>query len=220
MAEGGDGPGGALGRGARVEWLGWQDYRQDFQSRREGLRGAECWVLARRQQVVADSPLQEAISRGGGDAGPHVDQRSHSDQLSPLDRQGLEPQGCAETEPRGGRFRCVRVVDEPLSPGLQRELRSLRVQARGDLGVRVVPASALGGLEIRAALPEVVVLGQRTVYELVHGADGLPVGAYRRIDVDCARNWSEFLFQCYTIGEDVRAYTDRRVGDLPGRQGQ
>jgi hypothetical protein len=214
VAEGGDGPGGALGRGARVEWLDWQDYRKDFRSRRDGLRGAECWVLARRQHVVADSPLQEAITRGCWGAAPHVDQPPH------VDQQGVASRGRAESEPRGGRFHCVRVVDEPLSPGLQRELRSLRAQPRCDLGVRVVPASALGGLEVRAALPEVVVLGQRTVYELVHAADGAPVGAYRRIDADCARNWAEFLFQCYTIGEDVRAYTDRRVGDLASPPGE
>lgn len=207
--EGVDG-GGALGRGARAEWLDWAAFGQDFQSRREGLRGVECWKLARGQHVVQDSALRDAVARGDWEGAAAL-----------VEQQRLRTRRCAEADrARGGRFHCVRVVDEPLSLGLQWELRSLRAQARCGLGVRVVPASALGGIEVRAPLPEVVVLGRRTVYEVVHGADGSPLGAYRRTDVDGARNWADFLGQCYAIGEDVRDYADRRIGDLPSRPGQ
>ena len=199
--------GGALGRGARAEWLDWDAYCQDLQSRREGLRGAQCWKLVRRQHFAAGSPLREAVWRRDWEAAAEL-----------IEQQRLSVRRSVEADRRrGGRFRCVRVVDEPLSVCLQWELRSLRAQAECGAAVRVVPSSVLGGLECHARLPEVVVLGERTLYEIVRDDRGVAVGAYRRRDAAAAGNWAEFLGQFYALGEDVRAFADRRVPDLPRR---
>ncbi|PSK89637.1 hypothetical protein CLV63_12531 [Murinocardiopsis flavida] len=64
-------------------------------------------------------------------------------------------------------------------------------------------------------MPEVVVLGGRTLYEVVYTESGVLDGGIRFTDSDLAKRWESFIKDLFVAGEDVISYTDRRVVELP-----
>lgn len=109
----------------------------------------------------------------------------------------------------------MRVVQEPLTPYLQWELHALRVQEECGHPIRVIQAEDLGPWERFQLLPEVVVLGGRTLYEVVYTESGVLDGGIRFTDSDLAKRWESFIKDLFVAGEDVISYTDRRVVELP-----
>lgn len=205
-------------QGEHGEWLEWDSYRRDFQARRAQLRGFDYWKFERGQHFEQHSPGWDAVDCNAADwdtvAWDAVDWGERAASMAMIERKRAWVQRCVAADRADGRgFYRVRVVAEPLSRCMKSELRLLRMQAECGMGVRVVPAEPLSGLESRAVLPEIVVLGKRALYEIVHSDSGVPIGAYRRAEAESIRNWTEFLRQLYAIGEDVRTYVDRNVPD-------
>lgn len=209
------------------EWLEWDTYRREFQARRAQLRNFDYWKFERGQHFEQHSPGWDAVDCNAADwdavacdaADRDAADRDNIDwgeaaSMTLIERKRAWVQRCVAADRADGRgFYRVRVVAEPLSRCMKSELRLLRMQAECGMGVRVVPAEPLSGLESRAVLPEIVVLGKRTLYEIVHSDSGVPIGAYRRAEAESIRNWTEFLMQLYAIGEDVRTYVDRNFPD-------
>lgn len=175
------------------------EYKADFRARRSRVRNAHSWKFERRQHFEEDTPGRNAFRRGDrGKAMRILEERRP--EFADSVRDDLS---------RGAKFHRVRVVEEPLSPYLQWELRSLRVQAECGKPIRVVSASALSGREVGGPLPEVVILGGQTLYEVVYTDDGVADGAIRFADANVIGTWVEFVAALYEIGEDVVDYVSR-----------
>jgi hypothetical protein len=188
------------------ERLPLDDYQADFQRREETAAGCDSWKLERRQYFYEKGdPSREALRRGDWSAALRLleDEREDLLRVARDDRR------------RGSVFHRVRVVEEPPTPYLQWELYALRLQAECGLPVRVVPASAVAAAERVGPLPELVVLGGRTLYHVDYTDDGVLSGAVRYDDPGAVERWTDFLAGLYADGEDVRAYVDRYVVGLP-----
>jgi hypothetical protein len=120
-----------------------------------------------------------------------------------------------EDQRRGSVFHRVRVVENPLTPYVQWELHSLRIQNECGMPVRVVTAERVAALENDGLLPEVVVLGGNTLYRVLYTDKGVSDGAVRFTDSALIERWESFVRTLYAHGEDVSTYVDRCVTHLP-----
>lgn len=191
---------------ARGERLTRDAYRRDFAQRDRDVVGRSSWKFERLQHFLElNNPSWEAFRRGAWD-----------ESLALLEgrREGLLKSVQEDLE-RGNPFYRVRVVQEPVTPYLQWELHSLRVQAQCGRPVRVVRAEAVSPLETAVILPEVVVLGGQTLYEVLYTAEGTLDGGVRFTDTGLAQRWEHFIQGLYQAGEDVADYVDRYVTHLP-----
>ncbi|WP_329569879.1 DUF6879 family protein [Kitasatospora sp. NBC_01266] len=186
--------------------LGLTAYRADFAARDALITDRPSWKLERRQHFLEPGNDSWVAFRRGDWA--------ESLQLMESRRPALS--GTAqERERRSNPFLRVRVVEEPLTPYLQWELSYLRVQAQCGRPVRVVHADKLGALEESRPLPEIVVLGSQLLYEVRYSTDGTLEGGVRYLDRELAQEWGNFISELYGDGEDVVAYVDRHVSQLP-----
>ncbi|WP_182872814.1 DUF6879 family protein [Microbispora sp. H10670] len=111
--------------------------------------------------------------------------------------------------------RRLRVVETPLTPYLQWELRVLAVRAEAGERPRVLAAGAVREFERTAPLPELVAIGSSLLYEVLYDEIGGHVGARRITDPDLAGPCRAAIGSLYERGEDVRAYVEREVLPLP-----
>ena len=191
---------------ARGERLTRTAYRSDFAQRDRDVVGRSSWKFERLQHFLElDNPSWEAFRQGAWDKS-----------LALLEgRRERLLRSVQEDQERGNPFYRVRVVQEPVTPYLQWELHSLRVQAQCGRPVRVVQAEAVSPLETAVILPEVVVLGGQTLYEVLYTAEGTLDGGVRFTDTRLAQRWEGFIQELYQEGEDVIDYVDRYVAHLP-----
>lgn len=189
--------------------LALYDYRRDFRKRDEEVVDRSSWKFERRQYFYErGDPSREAF-RGG----------KWRESLRLLDAERDELRASAlEDEKRGNLFHRVRIVQEPLTPYLQWELHALRVQGESGHPIRVVQAEVLRPWEGAELLPEVVVLGGRTLYEVVYTDSGILDGGIRFTETELTGRWESFIKELFAAGEDVISYTDRRVVGLPPPQ--
>ena len=191
---------------AQGERLTRDAYRRDFAQHDRDVVGRSSWKFERLQHFLElNNPSWEAFRRGAWD---------ESLALLEARREGLLKSVQEDLE-RGNPFYRVRVVQEPVTPYLQWELHSLRVQAQCGRPVRVVQAEAVSPLETAVILPEVVVLGGQTLYEVLYTAEGTLDGGVRFTDTRLAQHWEGFIQELYQEGEDVIDYVDRYVAHLP-----
>ncbi|MFG2697696.1 DUF6879 family protein [Kitasatospora sp. NPDC048407] len=180
-----------------------EEYRRDFRERDAEIRGRDSWKLERRQYFEEqNSPSRDALRRGDW---------AGALRLLEERRGALEAIG-REDEERGSFFHRVRVVERPLTGYLQWELHSLRMRAECGERVRIVPAEELA--EDSGPLPEIVVLGGRTLYQVLYTATGTPDGAIRWTGPEPVDEWQEFIQSLYRRGEDVASWFAREVAPL------
>lgn len=183
-----------------------EEYRRDFRHRDEAVTGRDSWKFERRQHFQElSSPSWEAFRRGEWQESLRLtaERRSHWQRIAQEDRE------------RETVFHRVRVVEEPLTPYMQWELHSLRVQSESGMPVRVVDAEGLRSFEPVAPLPEVVVLGGHVLYEVLYTDEGLLHGGVRYTDAGLIARWEGFIRQLYEDGEEIASYVDRYVSHLP-----
>lgn len=193
----------------RSEWgesLARQDYKRDFRERDAQVRGRDSWKLERRQHFEEQSsPSWEAVLRGDWDEALRLLENR---------REALLEIG-REDEERQSFFHRVRVVEKPLTAYLQWELHSLRIRAECGERISIVNAEALADSEEFGPLPEIVILGGRTLYQVLYSATGIPIGAIRYTDPDLVLRWESYIEDLHRTGEDVLTYFDREVAHLP-----
>ncbi|MFC4563697.1 DUF6879 family protein [Nocardiopsis mangrovi] len=188
------------------ERLPLDDYDVDFDRRDSAVTGRASWKFERLQHFrELDNESWDAFDRGDWD---------ESLRLMEEMRDGLSEVIDAEKS-RGNPFYRVRVVTEPLTPYLQWELHGLRLQAECGRPTRVIRDDVIRPLENERLLPEVVVLGGQTLYEVVYSESALLDGAVRFTDPEIVQRWEAFIEKLYKGGEDVISYTDRYVSHLP-----
>jgi len=188
------------------ERLTREDYKRDFRERRAAIRDGESWKLERLQHFEeTNDDSREALRRGDWPAVLR---------LFEADRDALARKARDEAS-RGAVFHRIRVVQEPLTPYVQWELHWLRLSAECGHSVRVLPASAVAAAEDAALLPELNLLDSRILYRVLYTAAARPDGAIRFTDPDTVGKWVKYLGELYAAAEDVQAYFDRAVADLP-----
>ncbi len=191
---------------ARGERLTLAEYDHDFDERYARILGRDSWKLERLQHFEEhDNPSREALRRGDWDEACRLlEQR----------RDGLRE--AAEQDRRQRTvFHRVRVVEKPFTAYLQWELHSLRIKTEYDEVVRVVDADRLELPESDAPLPEIVLLGGETLYEVIYTDAGVLDGAVRFTDPELVKAWEDFVRGLYDKGEDIRSYFEREVAPLP-----
>ncbi|WP_405612087.1 DUF6879 family protein [Streptomyces sp. NBC_01508] len=181
-------------------------YRKDFRERSALLRDAASWKLERRQHFEEQgSPSRDALRRGEWEESLRL-MRERRDALAAAAR---------EDERQGHTFHRVRVVEEPLTPYLQWELHSLRQQTRLGARVRVVSAESVAAAERPGPLPELVVLGGRTLFNILHSDGGHPQGAIRYTDPEVVAERGQYIKALYESGDEIGSYFERVVAHLP-----
>ena len=190
---------------AAGEWLELDEYSDDFDLHYEQARNRDSWKLERKQYFKeSNSPSWNAFRRGDlAEA-----QRILKDRAPAL-REAAE-----DAATRGAVFRRVRIVEQPLTPYMQWELRSLRVRSENGGPVRVVTAEAVSHLENDAPLQELVVLGGQVLYQVMYTEESAPRGAIRFADPACVGQWEGFITDLFAAGEDITSYVERDVAHL------
>ena len=114
----------------------------------------------------------------------------------------------------GVRHRRLRVVEFPVTPYVQWELFVLRV--RVDLGddIKVIDAADISNIEHSRPVPEVVILGDAVMYEVVYDEDGNAAGAKRYTDRSLIRETNAGFDALYQRGEGFRDFFDREIVTL------
>lgn len=188
------------------ERLTREDYKRDFRERRSAIRDGESWKLERLQHFEeTNDDSREALRQGDWPAVLR---------LFEAERDALVRRARDEIA-RGAVFHRIRVVEEPLTPYVQWELHWLRLSAECGHSIRVLPASAVAAVEGDALLPELNLLDSRVLYRVLYTDAGQPDGAIRFTDPSTVTNWAKYLRELYAAAEDIQAYFDRAVADLP-----
>ncbi|MDX3527048.1 hypothetical protein P1P75_11500 [Streptomyces sp. ID05-39B] len=114
----------------------------------------------------------------------------------------------------GVAHRRLRVVEFPVTPYVQWELFVLRV--RVDLGddIRIIDARDISNIERSRPVPEVVILGDAAMYEVVYDEDGNAAGANRYTDRSLIRETNAGFDTLYERGEGFHDFFDREIVTL------
>ncbi|MEV7731030.1 DUF6879 family protein [Streptomyces sp. NPDC088921] len=114
----------------------------------------------------------------------------------------------------GVRHRRLRVVEFPVTPYVQWELFVLRV--RVDLGddIKVLDARDISNIERHRPVPEVVILGDVAMYEVVYDEDGNAAGANRYTDRSLIQETNAGFDALYERGEGFHDFFDREIVTL------
>ncbi|MBW8800519.1 MAG: hypothetical protein JF597_45200 [Streptomyces sp.] len=110
--------------------------------------------------------------------------------------------------------RRLRVVEFPITPYVQWEFFVLRV--RVDLGddIKVLDARKISDIEKDRPVPEVVILGDVAMYEVVYDDDGNAAGANRFTERSLIRETSVGFDTLYERGEGFYDFFDREIAPL------
>ncbi|MEV8634040.1 DUF6879 family protein [Streptosporangium sp. NPDC051023] len=191
---------------AQGERLVREAYRRDFRQRDAAIRNRDSWKFERRQHFEEQSsPSHDAFRRGDWDEAMRL-LEERRDGLLAVAR---------EDERRCSFFHRVRVIETPLTPYMRWELHSLRLRAECGERIRVIGVERVAVSERSGPLPEVVILGGRTLYRVLYTESGVPEGAVRYTDPGLIRGWENYIRGLYEAGEDVTSYFDREVAHLP-----
>ncbi|MCA1218041.1 DUF6879 family protein [Streptomyces sp. 8L] len=191
------------GRGVR---LTSPEYKRDFRERQKEIHDASSWKLERRQYFEEQGdPSRDALRRGDWDAALRVFAEERDAVVAKA----------RENRRRRYTFHRVRVIDGAITPYLQWELHSLLQQAElGANRVRVVTDEAVAEAETVRPLPEMVVLGSHTLYQVLYTEDGVPLGAVRFTAPETVLAWERYITSLYAEGEDITSYFAREIAPL------
>ncbi|RIV36016.1 DUF6879 family protein [Micromonospora radicis] len=118
----------------------------------------------------------------------------------------------------GSGLRRLRVVERPLSAYLLWELHVLRHRAQAGERIRVLGAERLTGFEDKhGRIPELMVLGDRVLYEVMYDPAGTPVGARKVVEPGVVRACRVQVESLLQEAEPYEAYFRHEVaGQRPG----
>jgi hypothetical protein len=114
----------------------------------------------------------------------------------------------------GVAHRRLRVVEFPVTPYVQWELFVLRVRVDVGDAIKVIDARDISGIERDHPVPEVVVLGDVVMYEVVYDEDGNAAGANRYTDPSLIRETNAGFNALYQRGEEFYDFFDREIVPL------
>lgn len=182
------------------------EYKRDFRERRAEVRDRHSWKLERRQHFEeTDDPSRDALRR-----------HDWSEALRLHEEERASLRASAEQNMRRSyHFHRLRIIEEPLTPYMRWELYYLRMRAEYGARIRVLDARSVTESEHASPLPELVVLGGNTLYQVIYTESGVPDGAIRHTDTDLVARWEGYITSLYEAGVDLRSYYDHEVAHLP-----
>ncbi|MPZ81304.1 MAG: hypothetical protein GEV28_13240 [Actinophytocola sp.] len=179
----------------------FDDFRREFWTDNRGVS----WKFERRQEFVEPEDESWAASRRGQwhESLRILESRRKSiaDYERRMARNGIE-------------VRRVRVVEKPVSAYLLWELSSLDIRHRCGGKIRVVDGSHVAPFERDGPLPELFLIGDKVVYQVVYDESGTLQGAVKSTEVDAVRHWTAFVRHLYDLGEELDSYFEREVAGL------
>lgn len=189
------------------ECLVSKDYKRDFRERQALIRDGASWKLERRQYFEEQNdPSRDALTHGDWEEALRLFAEDRDSVLA----------GALEDRARGYTFYRVRIVENPVTPYVQWELYWLRQNAElGGSRVRIVTAEKVADAEKTQPLPEIVVLGSRTLYNVLYTDNGRPLGAIRFTEQQQVHAWERYIRSLYDAGEDIASYFAREIAPLP-----
>lgn len=191
---------------AQGERLEQGAYVKDFLQRKSAIDGQEMWKLERRQSFQEPGQANwEAFARGDWDEALRLNE-GHRDAVHAATQ---------EERRRGIEFRRVRVVETPIVPYVQWELNALRVREEAGEMIRVVGPEPIRELEGEGPLPELINVGDETLYEIRYDVQGVADGAVRHTDPRLVTRFKQLCRVLYERGEDLHDFFDREVAHLP-----
>ncbi|MER8059357.1 MULTISPECIES: DUF6879 family protein [unclassified Streptomyces] len=110
--------------------------------------------------------------------------------------------------------RRLRVVELPVTPYVQWELHVLRMRVELGDHIKVLDARKISDIEQVRPVPEVVILGETAMYEVVYDDDGNAAGANRFSDQALIRETSAGFEALYERGDDFHDFFDREIARL------
>jgi hypothetical protein len=114
----------------------------------------------------------------------------------------------------GVTHRRLRVVEFPVTPYVQWELFVLRVRVDVGDAIKIIDARDLSSIERKHPVPEVVILGDVVMYEVVYDEDGNAAGANRYTDGSLIRETNAGFDALYERGEEFYDFFDREIAPL------
>jgi hypothetical protein len=178
--------------------LGLDDYLADFE--RRFWRVDSSWKLERRQVFKEpDVPSWAAMAEGDRERALVLADEMRAS-IAEYQRR-LDAKGIVQ--------RRVRVVELPLSDYLWWELYVLRIRASLGERIRVVTPSEVAEWETTGLLPEIIVLGDRTVYQVRYASDGVVTGAKLMTDPAVAVACRQEIEGLWQRGEDLAGFLTR-----------
>lgn len=115
----------------------------------------------------------------------------------------------------GQEFRRLRIVEHPPTPYLQWESHSHRVFVECGHAIRTLDATRVAGLEQRQPLPELMVFGDQTLYQVRYDQEWTPIGAKRIDDPTLVRDATAAIVELWVQAEPFVDYFDREIAPLP-----
>lgn len=190
------------GQGERLQH---DAYQRDFAEREAQIQGRDSWKLERLQHFEEDDPSRDALRRG-----------EWKEALRLLDEERPAAVAAGEEDARRDTaFHRLRIVEEPLTPYMQWELHSLRLWDECGTPTRVLTTDKLNQAEVGGMLPELVVLGGRTLYQVCYTGAGALDGAVRYTEAALVESWESYIKRLYAAAEGTQSYFARRVAHLP-----
>lgn len=164
------------------------------------------WKLERRQTFREPGmPSWEAFTAGDWDRALELNERERDTVRAKV----------AEDESLGVESRRLRVVEHPVTPYLQWEMQYFRLLAEVGEDLRVIDASRVRHLEADRLLPEVVVLGDRVLFEVLYDEQGTAYGARQIDDPHVIAEAGREVADLYTTAEPLLDYFAREIARLP-----
>ena len=164
------------------------------------------WKLERLQTFREPGmPSWEAFAAGDWDRALELNERERDTVRAKV----------AEDESLGVESRRLRVVEHPVTPYLQWEMQYFRLLAEAGEDLRVIDASSVRHLEADRLLPEVVILGDRALFEVLYDAEGTAYGARRVDDPRVIAEAGREVADLYAAAEPLLDYFVREIAPLP-----
>ncbi|WOI61954.1 DUF6879 family protein [Streptomyces fradiae] len=135
------------------------------------------------------------------------------------ERRGEYAEEIRRASELGVTHRRLRVVEFPVTPYVQWELFVLRVRVDVGDAIRVVDARDISSIERNRLVPEVVILGDVVMYEVVYDDDGNADGANRYTDSALIRETNAGFDALYERGEGFHDFFDREIAPLAPPRG-
>jgi hypothetical protein len=184
------------------ERLALESYLEDFDQRFWEIGEEGFWKLE-RQQTFKEPGVEswEAFARGDWEQSLRLiaEQRNHYSSYF------------AKIAAHDFSLHRVRIVEEPVSPYLQWELHLLNLKAECGERTRVIGPERVSSLESDRPLPELVVLGDSTVYEIQYDNDGILEGAIRFTEGEVIEAKAKLIKRLFAEAEGLETFFRRKI---------
>jgi hypothetical protein len=163
------------------------------------------WKLERIQDFQEpDEPSWVAMTEGDWDRA-----------LALVEEKRAESQEQARSSERFANRR-LRIVGHPVTPYLQWEMQILKIRVEtGEQEIKVLDARDVSHLEAERPLPELLVLGTSTLYEVLYDETGNLSGARRMDEPAVITACRRELAELFGKAEDLLTYFQREIEPLP-----